>query len=147
MAMSDTKNLKIYWQIAVNTAKIVFEISLILYLALFLLDEVAEGSVSNFLNINYILGICLIAAVFTVLGKKEPFDALEANAPPQPLKKYDYFLMAGLGILAIVVVYWKIKEIGMVLALPISILSGVLIFLISWLFLKDDENEENEKMQ
>lgn len=138
--MPDTKNLKIYWQIAVNTAKIVFEISLILYLALFLLDEVAEGSVSNFLNINYILGICLIAAVFTALGKKEPLDKLEAK--PQPLKKYDYVLMAGLGILAIVVVYWKIKEIGMVLALPISILCGILIFLISWLFLRDDNQEK-----
>jgi hypothetical protein len=135
--MPDTKNLKNYWQVVVNTAKIIFEISLILYLALFLLDEVAARSVSNFLNINYILGICLVAAIFTALGKKE-----EPKIPPQPLKKYDYALMVGLGILAIAVVYWKIKEIGG-FAWPISILSGILIFLISWLFLKDDGEKDN----
>lgn len=119
-----------------SVSRIIFEISLILYLALFLVDEIASGFVSNFFNTNYLLAVCIIFGALTALGQKE-----EPKPKSQPLKKWDYVLMVGLAILAVIVVFVKIKTIGLALALPISILSGILIFLIAYLFLKGEEEK------
>lgn len=130
----DPKDL---WQTILGVSRIIFEISLIVYLVLFLIDEIASsGFVSNFFNTNYILAICIIFGALTALSQKN-----EPTPKPQPLKKSDYILMVGLGILAIIIVFIKIKTIGLALALPISIFSGILIFLISWLFLKGEGKE------
>lgn len=141
-----TQNLKSLWQSFLNISKIIFEISLILYLALFLIEEISKGAISNFFNTNYLLVVCIIFGAITAFAQKEPLDKLEAEKIPQPLKKWDYVLMVSLGILAIIVVFFKIKEIGLALAVPISILSGVLIFLISWLFLKGEDKENKEEV-
>lgn len=135
--MDNLKTTKSLWQTILGVSRIVFEISLIVYLALFLLDEIKSGFVSNFFNTNYLLAVCIIFGALTALGQKN-----EPKPKPQPLKKYDYILMAGLAVLAVIVVFAKIKEIG-VLAWPISILSGVLIFLISYLFLKNDNEMQD----
>ncbi|MEW6407413.1 MAG: hypothetical protein AB1465_01855 [Patescibacteria group bacterium] len=132
--MQNTENSKNLWQTILGVSKIVFEASLIVYLALFLIDEVASGFVSNFFNTNYLLAVCIIFGVLTAFGQKH-----EPTPKPEALKKSDYILMTGLGILAVIIVFVKIKTIGLALALPISILSGILIFLISYLFLKNED--------
>jgi len=132
----NTENFKSLWQTILEISRIIFEISLIVYLALFLIDEIASGFVSNFFNINYILTICIIFGAITALNQKN-----EEPKTLQPLKKYDYVLMISLAVLAVIVVFVKIKEIG-ALAWPISILSGILIFLISYLFLNNENKKE-----
>jgi magnesium-transporting ATPase (P-type) len=137
--MENQNNLKNIWQTILSISRIVFEIFLILYLTFFLLDEIKKGFVSDFFNTNYLLAVCIISGILTALGRKE-----EKPAAPQIIKKSDYFLMTGITFLAIIIVFVKIKEIGFALALPISILSGILIFLISYLFLKGEDEEKNE---
>lgn len=131
----NTIDLKNLWQTILGVSKIVFEISLVVYLALFLIDEIASGFVSNFFNTNYILVICIVFGALTALNQKH-----EPLPKPEALKKSDYILITGLGILAVILVFVKIKTIGWI-AWPISILSGILIFLISYLFLNEDKKE------
>jgi hypothetical protein len=143
-----------------NISSEIFVLSLISYLALFLLEEIKTGFVSNFINMNYILVLVIVTGTITALSKPskishserrprlvgaeveesprhpEP-EPVEGEGSPQKLTWKDYLLIFTLGIIAFVVVFSKIREIGLWLSLAISILSAILIVLISILFLRE----------
>lgn len=57
-----------------NIINEVFSLSLILYLLLFILEELKEGVVSFYININYVLILVTIFGVLAVLFKTDKND-------------------------------------------------------------------------
>jgi hypothetical protein len=51
-----------------------FSLGLILYLILFILEELKEGAVSYYLNINYILVFVIICGILMILFKADKND-------------------------------------------------------------------------
>ena len=115
----------------VELAKAIFPIALITYLVYFLFDDLLPGSVSNYINLNWVLAICLIAGVLSVFTKEKIREKLA-------ITKKDYTFIVVLAILGGVLIWWKTKELGW-LSWVISIISGALIVIISVLLLKEEE--------
>jgi len=111
-------------------AKAIFPIALITYLVYFLFDDLLPGLISNYINLNLILAICVIAGVLSVFVKEK--------VEKQAITKKDYTFIIVLAILGGVLIWWKTKELGW-LSWIISIISGVLIVIISVLLLKEEE--------
>lgn len=112
----------------------VFHVFLVTYLLLLLLEEVFTGIVLDYLNLNYLLIIVLIAGVLTVL-----FPTKEKKRKEKATGK-DYLYTIFLGIAGTVIIFIKTKELGW-LSYLISIIAGILIILLSFLVLEEDEKK------
>ena len=115
-----------------------FSVILVTYLLLLLLEEIKEGFVSNFLNLNIILGITLISGIITVFGgegKKKEIEHFE---------KKDYMWIFALGALGAALIFYKTRSLG-TLAYLISAISGILIVLLSVLILGDDSSNKDKR--
>lgn len=111
----------------------VFSIFLIGYLFFFLIDELFDKFISNFVNLNYILIIVILSGILTILLPNKL-----ADQKILPGKKWLNYLMAVLlGIAAGAAILLKIWEIGAFISIVVSILAGILILLISLLFLDE----------
>lgn len=111
-----------------------FQVLLVTYLALLLVEEIWSGTVSNYLNLNYLL---IIVIVFGIL------DVFSENLPREnkmPTKK-DYLFIIILGIVGFLIIKFKTSSLGW-LSWVISIIAGILIILLSMLVLEDNENDE-----
>jgi hypothetical protein len=111
-----------------------FQVLLVTYLALLLIEEIWSGTVSNYLNLNYLL---VIVIVFGIL------DAFSESIPREnkiPTKK-DYLFVILLGIAGFFIIKFKTSSLGW-LSWVISTIAGVLIILLSILVLEDNENDE-----
>lgn len=108
---------------------------LITFLLLLLAETVWEGSVSAYMNINYLLIIVIASGAISVITRKE-----EEKVEKVELKKKDYLYIGILGIAGTLIVWYKIQDIGG-LAYLISIVAGVLIILLSLLLFKEDEKD------
>ena len=108
-----------------------FQYLLIIYLLFLLIDQYKP---IKFINLNYFLILVIILGVLTVLVYKP-----EKIKKQKPTKK-DYYFIFILGIIGTILIYLKIKELGW-LAYLISIMGGILIIVLSHLFLKE-KNEE-----
>lgn len=108
---------------------------LITFLLLLLAETVWEGSVSAYMNINYLLIIVIASGAISVITRKE-----EEKVEKVELKKKDYLYIGILGIAGSLIVWYKIQDIGG-LAYLISIVAGVLIILLSLLLFKEDEKD------
>lgn len=113
-----------------------FQVSLLLYLLLFVFDEFKMGFVSNFINLNWILGIVVISGVLILFFKNKFIQekSLIIN------RKVDLFFISLISLVVIFFVYQEIRDLKW-LALVISILSGILIWFISYFIIKDEEKK------
>lgn len=107
---------------------------LVTFLLLLLVETIWEGSVSAFMNINYLLIIVIVSGAISVLTRKEE------KAEKVNLTKKDYLYIGTLGIAGTLIIWYKIKDIGK-LAYLISIVAGVLIILLSLLIFEEDEKD------
>ena len=114
-----------------------FQVLLVTYLALLLLEQVFPGVVSIYLNLNWLLIVVIIAGVLDV------FSELEISENKKPGRK-DYLFIMALGILGFLIIKYKTQELGW-LSWIISIIAGILIILLSILVLEDENDEENTK--
>jgi predicted membrane channel-forming protein YqfA (hemolysin III family) len=110
-----------------------FSTLLVTFLLLLLAETIWEGSVSMYMNINYLLIIVIISGAISVLTRKE-----DVKAEKVALAKKDYIFIGATGIAGALIIWYKIKNIGK-LAYLISIVAGVLIILLSLLLLEEDE--------
>lgn len=111
-----------------------FSTLLVTFLLLLLVETIWGGSVSTFMNINYLLIIVIVSGAISVLTRTEE------KAEKVNLTKKDYLYIGTLGIAGALIIWYKIKDIGK-LAYLISIVAGVLIILLSLLLFEEDEKD------
>src|SRR3989344_383387 len=101
----------------------IFQILLVTYLVLLLVEQVWPGVVSVYLNLNYFLVFVILSGIFDVFSEHEKKVEQEANWK-------DYFFVFVLGILGFTIIKYKTLELGW-LSWVISIIAGILIILLS----------------
>ena len=109
-----------------------FQTILVVYLLLLLIEQIWSGTVSTYLNLNYVL----IAVI--ILGVLDVFAEHEEKMPEKP-KKRDYIFIYLFGIVGFGIIKYKTVELGW-LSWLISIIAGILIILLSTLVLEEDED-------
>ncbi|KCZ70618.1 hypothetical protein ANME2D_02639 [Candidatus Methanoperedens nitroreducens] len=113
----------------------IFSILLATFLLLLLAEIIWTGSISAYMNTNYLLIIVTVSGAISVITRKE-----EEKAEKIELTKKDYLYIGTLGIAGTLIIWYKIKDIGN-LAYLISIVSGVLIIMLSLLLFEEDEKD------
>ena len=118
---------------AVEIINDVFQSLLVLYLILLLVEQVWQYSVSMYLNLNYLLIIVIIAGILSVFTKQK-------RRKKEPVIWKDYAYITILSIIGFIIIFIKTQELGW-LSYVISIIAGILIFLLSLLVLEEDEQD------
>jgi glucan phosphoethanolaminetransferase (alkaline phosphatase superfamily) len=118
---------------------VIFPIFLVTYLLLLLLETLFEGSVSSYLNLNYMLIAVIFFGVIAILVSN---NKNEAPKQGHSLTKTIITVCAGLG--GAFIIWYKTKEMGW-LSYIISIVSGAIIVLISILNWGDDKEDIDDK--
>jgi len=119
-----------HWADLVNH---IFETLLVTYLVLLLVEQIWTGTVSNYLNLNYLLIIVILAGILSVFSEH---SFIQNKKPTWK----DYLFIAVLGIAGFLIILFKTQQLGW-LSWLISIIAGILIILLSLLILDEDENE------
>lgn len=121
--------------------KEIFKVSLISYLLFYLINDTFTGFVSDYFNITIILWVTIIAGVLSIWLGNEKNESNE-RATSGGLKEYAFISI--LSLVSIFLIYYRIQSVGR-LSYYISILSGVIIFLISILIRNEDKNEKHDE--
>jgi hypothetical protein len=106
----------------------VFQVSLLVYLIILLVENFQKGIISDFLNLNWILGIVIISGIIMILFNKEGDGKLNDD---KPVGKKGLILLIILALISASLIFVKIKDLGW-LAWIVSILGGLIIFFISY---------------
>jgi small-conductance mechanosensitive channel len=137
--MAFLKKLEIKGQ-AAEVISLLFQSLLVTYLILLLIEQIWGGSVSFYLNMNYLLVVVIIVGVLDVFSKHE-------KPKKEKVTRRDYIFVSLLGILGFVILKFKTADLGW-LSWVISVIAGILIVLLSILVLEeDDEKKESRKPQ
>ena len=120
--------------------KAVFPILLVSYLLLVLFETIFKGSVSAYLDLNYLLIAVIVIGIAAVLSLSGEAEAVKAER--LRLRDILIIVLAGLGGAAIV--WYKTREMGW-LSYVISVVSGGLIVLLTVLVWREDGEEESEE--
>lgn len=110
-----------------------FQVLLVTYLVLLLVEELWQGTVSNYLNINYLLVVVIILGILDIFSEN-------TKKENKPITKKDYLFVIVLSIAGFLIIKFKTSALGW-LSWLISIIAGVLIALLSVLVLEDKEDE------
>lgn len=106
---------------------VLFSFFLMLYLVLFLVENIFPGFVSNAFSLTYMLYPVLIFGVLSAL-----FPLQDTEVKPDIFHKSDVYLAVVLSVLGAGLIYYKI-DLGYPLRLIIAALAGLLILLTSLL--------------
>jgi len=104
-----------------------------------LIENFKNGFITHYFNLNILLITVIISGVITVSLKRE-----EDEKEIKKIKKRDYVFIIILGVVAAGVIYYRTKEIG-ILSYVISVISGIIIILLSILFLTKSEQLTKEE--
>ena len=121
------------FEIKGNIAQIInytFKIFLVIYLVLLMIEQFWEGSVSFYLNLNYLLIFVVILGILNVFSEQIPM------INKKPTKK-DYIFIIVLGIAGFFIIKTKTAELGG-LSWMLSIIAGILIIMLSLLVLNEN---------
>lgn len=125
-----------YKEIAGVVCEEVFQIMLSGYLVFLLIDTVAEGLITNYVNLNILLVIIIISEI----GMSAfPVKRSKINEELNEDQRFTLSFVASL--ITVLIIYYKTKNLGNI-SLPVSLVSGVLVFLLSKLTL----NEKTEDL-
>jgi len=116
-------------KLTIKIARDIFYISFFSFLGFLILDNFKAGFVTNYINVNIILTICLFAGIVVLFQTEAGNEITERT-----WKKY--LLMLFISVLAIILVWQTIGAKGAV-NLGLVILAGIIIFL-SQLSIKRD---------
>lgn len=117
----------------------VFLILLMTFLLLILAETIFEGSVSHYINLDYLLIIVIVVGVAAVLTTPSKAEGTKG----QHLTAKGIFIIICAGIGGAAIIWYKTQEIGW-LSYVISAVSGGLIVLLSMLIWRGDEEAERE---
>lgn len=111
-------------KMAVELINQIFQMLLVLYLVLLLIEQVWQYSVSMYINLNYLLILVIIAGILSVFTKQK-------RKKKEPITWKDHAYIIILSITGIIIIFIKTQELGW-LSYVISIIAGILIFLLSY---------------
>ena len=109
----------------------VFQSFLVAYLVLLLVEQIWNGSVSVYLNLNYLLIVVILFGILDVFSEHKKVKEKPANWK-------DHLFIYLLGIIGFIILKVKTIDLGW-LSWIISIIAGILIILISLLVLEEDD--------
>lgn len=109
-----------------------FNSLLLTFLLLLLIDNIWNNSVSRNLNLNYLMVVVFIFGIISLYSNRT-----ETGETTVATKK-EYITTAGIGILGMIIIWSKINYMGFI-SYPIAIISGILIVLLSFLMLEDND--------
>lgn len=112
-----------------------FQIILVTYLVLLLIEQIWIGMVSFYLNLNYLLIVVIALGILDVFSEHKPIKK-------EKVSKRDYLFISLLGITGFVIIKFKTGQLGW-LSWVISVIAGILIILLSLLVLEEDEKDED----
>jgi len=136
MKQKTKKKFKIKGKLA-DLINYLFQSLLIAYLVLLLIEQIWTGSVSVYLNLNYLLVAVIILGILDVFSE-------HPEKKHEKINWKDYIFISLLGILGFLIIKFKTVELGW-LSWLISIIAGILIILLSILVLEEDEKKEKIK--
>jgi len=116
-----------------EVASSLFQICLVIFLLLLLASQF-RNEIKEYININYFLVIVIILGIYVFLKS-------EKEEKKTTIKKSDYYFIFLCGVVGCLVVWYKIKNLG-ILSYIISFLSGILIITLSFLLLKEEKAPE-----
>lgn len=116
-----------------------FGIMLLVYLLLYLMEQYIPGLVSYTVNMTWLL-IAVVAAGCLTAALSEP---MKHQRQTTPIGKKQYIEIAALSIIGGMLVFLKIRSIG-VFAIPITLLAFVVIAVLSVMLLRDREYTDAE---
>ena len=122
------------WEHAKYIFSYVFQTLLILFLIVLLVKEFYPSFIDTRINVSWFM---LIVIVFGALSILFPVEKTERK---EEFNLRDKLLIIGLGVLGAAIIFLKLKELGWI-GYVISILGGLIIALLSWLLLT--ENDEH----
>lgn len=108
-----------------------FQTLLVTYLVLLLMEQLWEGIVSVYLNLNWLLVVVIVVGILDVFSEM-PLKKHER------VKKLDYVFVWVLGALGFFIIKFKTLELGW-LSWVISLIAGALIVLLSYLVLEEKD--------
>jgi len=102
-----------------------FKVSLVTYLALYLIEQLREGFVTYFFSMNVLSYVTIALGTFTFLFAGKPEYAPQISQSSSMSK----VLFVAIAIISAVVVYFIVKPVGL-LAYIVAPLAGIIIFLL-----------------
>ncbi|MBU5690356.1 MAG: hypothetical protein KQA35_04510 [Candidatus Aenigmarchaeota archaeon] len=110
-----------------------FNYLLILFLLFLLIEEIWPNTLKRYINPDYFMIAVIAIGIPAVLWHEDK------PKPKEEITKKDYLLIALLSIAGFAILYYKLKSFP--LGIFISIIGGILIFLLSYLVLTEDEQD------
>lgn len=111
----------------------IFQMLLVTYLLLLLIEQIWTGSVSYYLNLNYLLIAVIIFGILDVFSEHKQISEKKTDWK-------DYLFIILLGITGAIIIKIKTAQLNW-LSWLVSIIAGILIILLSLLILEEDEKE------
>ncbi len=131
-----------------------FQVSLVTYLILLLLETLDKGFVSNVFNLNYLLAVVLISGIIKVLPVAEKkllsqWDLIDLKFMnlrsqlhlPKSFSENDFYFILLIGLTGGTLVYFKTEDLGRI-SILISVITTIIIFLLSYLIFTDQDSGE-----
>jgi PGF-pre-PGF domain-containing protein len=109
-----------------------FNSLLLTFLLLLLIDNIWDNSVTRYLNLNHLMVVVFIFGILSFYGNKTKTCEIRGAI------KKEYITTVGIGILGMMIIWSKINYMDFI-SYPISIISGLLIMLLSFLMLEDND--------
>lgn len=133
-----------------------FNVSLVTYLILLLLETLDKGFVSDFFNMNILLAIVLVSGVVMVSPlseKKEAdmwemidfrLDSLLETLKARGISENDFYFMLIVSLGGALLVFLKTQELGS-LSGVLGAITAVIIFTLSYLIYTEEDTQANSK--
>lgn len=127
-----------------------FQVSLVTYLILLLVETLDKGFVSNAFNLNYLLAIVLVSGIIKVLpiSQKSNLNQWEMidlgimrlldQIRPSSISENQFYFIILVGLSGALLVYFKTQQLGKISFL-IAGVTCLIIFLLSYLIFTDSE--------
>jgi len=103
---------------------------LVIFLLILLVEEIFPNTVQRYINPNYMLIVVIALGIPSVLWSEEK------PKKKRPITRQDYILMGAFSLAGFGILYYKLRTFP--LGIVISIVGGVLIFLLSYLVLEEE---------
>ena len=109
-----------------------FTVLLVVFLLVLLIEEIFPNTIQRYINPNYLMVVVIALGIPSVLWTKEE------SKKKEDVTRKDYCLMGLFSLAGFGILFYKLREFP--LGIVISLVGGVLIFLLSYLVLNDDED-------
>lgn len=124
MQQEESKSTTIVTRFLLVTEEL-FKVSLVTYLVLYLIEQLQDGFVSYFFNMNVLLIAAIVSGAITFLFSRKEGQLQNTIQ----LERKNIFFLVVVALISAVVIFMIIKPVG-VLAYVVSPLAGIIVLLL-----------------